>query len=85
MQLLITDYVVGFRLRRVYLLEALSSALSTSVIVCAEYVMLLSFVSLKPFFFFILSIDVLSTLSRQMIKKYGDNVSSCTTPATISQ
>ena len=40
--------------------SAISSALSTSVIVFAGYLLFLSFVSLKPFSL-ILSIDVLST------------------------
>ena len=43
---------------------------------------ILSFVSLKPFSL-ILSIDVLSTYSRQMIKRRQANVSPCSTPATI--
>ena len=41
----------------VFVRSATSSALSASVIVRSEYLQLLSFVSLKPFF---LSIDVLS-------------------------
>ena len=41
-------------------------------------------VSLKPLSF-ILSIDVLSTKYRQMIKRYGANTSSCSTPATMSK
>ena len=53
-----------------------------SVIVFAGYLLLLSFVSLKPFSF-ILSIDVLSTWFRLMVKKYGTNVSPCIT--TISK
>ena len=62
--------------------SAISLAYSASVIVCAGYFLLLSFVSLK-LFSFILSIDVLRTLSRQMIKRYGANVSPCSTPATM--
>ena len=53
---------------------------SASVIVFAGYLLLLFFVSSKPFSL-ILSIDVLSTKSRQMIKRYGASVSSCSTPA----
>ena len=51
---------------------------------CEGYLLLLSFVSLKPLSFN-LSIDVLSTKSRQMIKRYGANVSLCSTPATMSK
>ena len=53
---------------------AMSLALSASVIVFAGYLQLLFFFSLKPFSL-ILSIDVLSRLSRQMIKRYGVSVS----------
>ena len=54
---------------------AMSSAqsASASVIVFARY-LLIFFVNSKPFSL-ILSIDVLSTLSRQMIKRYGASVS----------
>ena len=48
------------------------------------YLLLLYFISLKPFSL-ILSIDVLSTWSRQMIKRYGANVSPCSTSATMSK
>ena len=64
--------------------SAMSSALSASVIVFAGYLLLLSFVNLKPFSL-ILSLDVLSTLSRQMIKRYGANVFPCSTLATMSK
>ena len=46
--------------------------------------LLLFFVSSKPFSL-ILSIDVLSTKSRQMIKRYGASVFPCSTPATMSK
>ena len=49
--------------------------------VCAGYLLLL-FVSLKALSF-ILSTDILSMSSRQMIKRYGANVSPCSTPATM--
>ena len=55
-----------------YARSAMSLAYSSSVIVCAGY--LLSF---------ILSIDVLRTYSRQMIKRYVANVSPRSTPATM--
>ena len=57
----------------VFARSAMSSVKSASVIVCAGYLLLLSFVSLK--LSFILSIDVLSTQSRQIIKRYGAKVS----------
>ena len=66
----------------VFARSVLLSAWSASVIVCAEYLLLLSFASLKPFYF-IKSIDVLSTYSRQIINRYGANVSPCSTPATM--
>ena len=59
-------------------------AWSASVIVCAGYLRLLSFASLK-LLSFIKSIDVLSTLSRQMIKSYGANVTQCSKFGTISK
>ena len=62
----------------------MSSAYFTVVTVRARYLLLFSFVSLKPFSF-ILSTDVLSSLSRQMIKWYGAIVSHCSTPATTSK
>ena len=68
----------------VFARSAMSLAQSASVIVCSGYLLLLSFVSLKPLPF-ILSIDVLSTLFRQMIKRYGANVSHCSTPAKMSK
>ena len=60
------------------------SAMSASVIVCARHLLLLSFASLKPLYF-IISIDVLSPLSRKMINRYGANVSPCSTHATMSK
>ena len=68
----------------VFARSAISSALSASVVVCAGYLLLLSFASSKPLSFN-LYIGVLSTWSRQMIKKYRANVSPCGTPATISK
>ena len=52
--------------------------------VVAGYLRPLFFVSSKPFSL-ILSIDFLSTYSRQMIKRYGASVSPCSTPATMSK
>ena len=46
--------------------------------------LLLFLVSSKPFSL-ILSIEVLSTLSRLMIKRYGASVSPCSTPETMSK
>ena len=63
---------------------AKSSAQSAWVIVFAGDLLLLFFVSSKPFSL-ILSIDVLSTQSRQMIKRYGASVSPFSTPATMSK
>ena len=57
--------------------------MSAAVIVCAGYLLLLFFATLKPFSF-IKSIDVLSTYSWQMINRYRANVSPCSTPATMS-
>ena len=68
----------------VFARSTMSSALSASVIVCAGYLLLLSFANLKPFSF-IKFIDVLSTLSRQIINRYGANVSPCSIPATMSK
>ena len=68
----------------VFACNAMSSAYSASAIVFAGYLLLLFFVSSKPFSL-ILSIDVLSTQSRHMIKSYGACVSPCSTPATISK
>ena len=62
----------------------MSSAQSASVIVFAGYLLPLFFFSSKPFSL-ILSIEVLSTQSRQMIKRYGASVSPCNTPATMSK
>ena len=67
----------------VFARSAMSSAQFTSIIVCTGY-LLLSFASLKPLSF-IITIDVLSTLSRQMINRYGANLSPCSTPATMSK
>ena len=64
--------------------RALPSAESASVIIFVGYLLLLSFVSLKPFSL-ILSVDAQSTLSRLMIKRYGANVSPRCTPATMSK
>ena len=61
-----------------------SAISSASIIVCARYLLLLYSVSLKSFTF-ILSIDVLSKVSRQMIKGHGANVSPCSIPATMSK
>ena len=55
----------------VFARSAMSSAWSASIIVCAGYLLLLSFVNLKPLSF-ILSTDVRSTLSRQIIERYGE-------------
>ena len=68
----------------VFARSAMSSVSSASVIVYVGYLLLLSFISLKPFSF-IISIDVLRSKSRQMIKRYGANVSPCSTPATMSK
>ena len=68
----------------VFARSVMSSASSASVIICAGYLLLLSFASVKPFSF-ITSIDVRSTLSRQIINRYGANVSPCSTPATMSK
>ena len=51
-----------------------------TVIVCAGYRLLFTFAKVKPFTFV-----VRSTLSRQIINRYGTNVSPCSTPATMSK
>ena len=85
MQRLVPNYVVGFRPGWVYSPVSRCHQYSrVSVIVFAGYLLLLFFVSLKPFSL-ILSIDVLSMLSKQMIKRYGASMSPCKTPATMSK
>ena len=64
--------------------SAMPSAKSASVIVRAGYLLLLAFAKVTPFSF-IKPIDVRSTLSMQIINRYGANVSPCSTPATMSK
>ena len=68
----------------VFIRSAISSAQCVFVIDFEGYLLLLSFASLKPSSF-IISTDVLSTQSRQMIKRYGANVSPCITPTKLKQ
>ena len=55
-----------------------------SVIFHARYLLLLAFAKVKPFSF-IKSIDVWSTKCRQIINRYGANVSPCITYMTMSK
>ena len=69
----------------VFARSAMSSALSTSVIlVSTRYRLFLAFFSGK-LFSFIRSIEVRSTLSRQIMNRYGAKVSIYRTPTKISK
>ena len=58
-----------------------SSALTASVMDFARYRLLLGFFNVKPFSF-IRSMDIRSSLLRQIIYKFRADVSLCKTPAT---
>ena len=83
-QLLVPDYVEGFGLGESICQKHYVIGVAPTVIVCAGYPLLLFFASLKPFSF-IKSIDVLSTLSKQMINRYEANVCPCSTPSKMSK
>ena len=68
----------------IFVRSAWSFEKSASIVVSAEYRLLLELFSIKTFSF-IRSIEVRSAKSRQFINKYGANVSPCRTPVIKSK